>query len=83
MIYRWEKGRSLPSLENALVLAGVLSMPVEFLFAELRNELLRALSARRDAGTEPGGVAKRTETGEGVRSRGPSRRSESMAVARR
>ena len=39
-IYRWEKGRVAPSLENALRLGAFLSMPVEFLFKELREELL-------------------------------------------
>jgi transcriptional regulator with XRE-family HTH domain len=38
-VYRWERGRIVPSLENALRLSTVLSMPVEFLFRELREEL--------------------------------------------
>jgi transcriptional regulator with XRE-family HTH domain len=42
-IYRWERGDILPSLENALRLSAFLSMPVEFLFKELRQELLEKL----------------------------------------
>ena len=38
---RWEEGSQLPNLCNALLLSHFLQMPVEFLFKELRNDLVR------------------------------------------
>ena len=38
---RWEEGSQLPNLCNALLLSHFLQMPVEFLFKDLRNDLVR------------------------------------------
>ena len=37
---RWEEGSQLPNLCNALLLSHFLQMPVEFLFRDLRNDLV-------------------------------------------
>ena len=38
---RWEEGCQLPNLCNALLLSHFLQMPLEFLFRDLRNDLVR------------------------------------------
>ena len=38
---RWEEGCQLPNLCNALLLSHFLQMPVEFLFKDLRDDLVR------------------------------------------
>ena len=38
---RWEEGGQLPNLCNALLLSHFLQMPIEFLFRDLRNDLVR------------------------------------------
>jgi len=68
MIYRWEMGRALPSLENALLLGACLAVPVEQLFKELREESLAEVR-RRFTREEDGEV----ETDENVGDRGPIR----------
>jgi len=40
-VYHWEKAGLNPSLANALLLGHLLQMPVEFLFEELRHEVVR------------------------------------------
>ena len=37
---RWEEGSQLPSLRNALLLSHFLQMPIEFLYKDLRDELV-------------------------------------------
>ena len=44
----WEKGRGLPSLENALKLQLVLKCPIEILFLDLRNALREEMQPRLD-----------------------------------
>ena len=49
---RWEEGCSLPNLCNALLLSHFLQMPIEFLFRDLRNDLVRrtrSVNGTRDA----------------------------------
>src|SRR3990172_6078869 len=44
---RWETGRRIPTLRSALLLGCLLQTPVEFLFKDLRDELLAQVTARR------------------------------------
>jgi DNA-binding XRE family transcriptional regulator len=49
---RWEDGSQLPNLCNALLLSHFLQMPIEFLFRDLRNDLVRrtkSFKGTRDA----------------------------------
>jgi transcriptional regulator with XRE-family HTH domain len=45
-VSRWELGEKIPTLDNALLLARILDIPVESLFAERAAEL-HALLAQR------------------------------------
>lgn len=45
-IAHWEKSRKLPSLRNALKLAGAISCPVEVLFRELFNEIRKQIHSK-------------------------------------
>ena len=42
---RWEEGSQLPNLCNALLLSQFLQMPVEFLYKDLRDELVHRARA--------------------------------------
>ena len=42
---RWEEGSQLPNLCNALLLSHFLQMPVEFLYKDLRDELVHRARA--------------------------------------
>lgn len=44
---RWEDGSQIPTLANALLLAHLLSRPVEELFTALREEVVRQAEERR------------------------------------
>ena len=43
----WEEGSQLPNLCNALLLSHFLQMPIEFLFKDLRNDLVRRTKSFR------------------------------------
>jgi transcriptional regulator with XRE-family HTH domain len=45
-VSRWESGKKVPTLDNALLLACVLDTPVESLFAERAAELRARISTR-------------------------------------
>lgn len=46
---RWERGKKLPNLENALKLAYILDVPVESLFGDLYSDLRRVVEKREQA----------------------------------
>lgn len=46
---KWESGKILPSLENALKLAYILDVPVESLFGDLYSDLRRDVEKRERA----------------------------------
>jgi transcriptional regulator with XRE-family HTH domain len=50
---RWEDGSQLPNLCNALLLSHFLQMPVEFLFKDLRNDLVRCTRSFRGTRDRP------------------------------
>ncbi len=52
-VSRWESGEKVPTLDNALLLAHILDIPVESLFAERTAELRTRLDQR--AGKRIGG----------------------------
>ena len=47
-VANWEKGRKVPTLDNLLLLAAALKVPVEFLYLE-RSKLMRELVRERAA----------------------------------
>jgi transcriptional regulator with XRE-family HTH domain len=46
-IAHWEKGRKMPTLENALKLSAAIGCPVEVLFIERFQQLRKEVSERR------------------------------------
>lgn len=44
---RWETGTQVPNLVNALMLGYLLEMPVEFLFKDLREEVIHQVRLRQ------------------------------------
>ena len=50
---RWEDGSQLPNLCNALLLSHFLQMPIEFLFRDLRNDLVRRTRSVRGTRDRP------------------------------
>src|SRR5438477_11074349 len=50
---RWEEGSQLPNLCNALLLSHFLQMPVEFLFRDLRNDLVRHTKSSQGTRYDP------------------------------
>lgn len=43
-IYRWERGKKLPSLQNALKLSYILKCPIEILFLNQYKELKKQIT---------------------------------------
>jgi transcriptional regulator with XRE-family HTH domain len=50
---RWEEGSQLPNLCNALLLSHFLQMPIEFLFRDLRNDLVRRTKSFKGTRDDP------------------------------
>ena len=50
---RWEEGSQLPNLCNALLLSHFLQMPIEFLFKDLRNDLVRRSTSFQGTQDDP------------------------------